>query len=124
MAGQRAKLRILGDHLISEFIKDVKAAELLGVQYEFVHASSVTTLALELDPRGTETVTVLCCMSSIFDGLMVNEGSGTGTFERLRVLFDGYLTSPHELYVCPPLSWSPGRVTKQYQELYSKFGVS
>ena len=79
-------MKVLGDHQVSGFLKDVKGAEILDSSYRFVHTSTTSTLALELDPRGPETTTIVCCMSSIFDSYMVGETISSGAFDRLRMI--------------------------------------
>ena len=46
--------QILGDQNFSGFYKDVDVATILGMPYDFKFVSTVTSLALELDPKGTE----------------------------------------------------------------------
>jgi hypothetical protein len=106
-------------------MRDVKIEEVLGRPFTFAYVSSVSSLALELDALGVETVTVLCCMTSIFDEFVSTE-SGTpkpGSFDRMRIIIDSYLTKPHDLYYCPPLGRSPDKVSRQFQDSYKEFTV-
>ena len=118
-------VKILGDYTISEFIKDVKIEEILGMRFEFVYVSTVTSLALELDPHGSEKLTIICCMSSIFDEFLISNSQTDQerAFGRLRVMFESYLSANHDIYYCPPLGWSPMRVSREYLDMLGRFNV-
>jgi hypothetical protein len=118
--------KILGDHHFNDFIKDVKVADLLGMPYAFKYVTTVSSLGLEMDPQGTETILLIGCMHSILDSIYLDE---TGRemellFDKLRVMFDSYfMKSSHLVYLCPPIGRPSTRVTTQYQEVLSKFRV-
>jgi hypothetical protein len=128
MDSQKSKMvpvKILGDHYFSEFMRDVKIEEVLGRPFTFVYVSSVSSLALELDSLGVENVTILCCMTTIFDEFVSTE-SGTpkpGSFDRMRIIVDSYLSKPHDLYYVPPLGRSPDKVSRQFQDSFTEFTV-
>ena len=55
-------VKILGDQNVGEFIGQVNITEVLGFTYSFTQATTMSSLALELDPNGSENVVILACM--------------------------------------------------------------
>jgi hypothetical protein len=53
------KAKLLGDHTMQEFIRDVRVSTLLGMPSSFVFVSTLSSLSLELDPQGPETVLII-----------------------------------------------------------------
>ena len=125
MAHNRILVKILGDHHFSEFISHVKVSEVLGMTHSFTQVTTMSTLSLEMDANGPENITVLCCMTTLFESTLGDEtGALFGQFlDKLRMILDGYLISSHDLYYCPPLSRPPGRETIWYTTNYDKLRV-
>jgi hypothetical protein len=118
--------KILGDHHFNDFVKDVKVAELLGMPFGFKYVTTMSSLSLEVDPQGTETVLLIGCMTAILDSVYLED---TGSememlFDKLRVMFDSYFVNPkHLVYLCPPIGRPSTRLTTQYQDIMKKFRV-
>jgi len=123
MSTQKAK--ILGDHDVADFLKDVRIDDLLGMHCSVAFVSSLSTLALEMDSKGPESIMILCCMSSITGPIFAGD---TGcelqqVMDRLRVIFDGYLVGSHEIYLCPPLGLPSVKISKISQMLEQRYKV-
>lgn len=124
MATPQRHAKIIGDHTMNDFLKDVKVTEILGMSYTFSFASTMTSLTMEVDPHGSETILIIGCLSSIYDRLVANEREMSTCFDKLRLLFDAYLIRTHEIYLCQPLGCSSGRITGQSQLVYNEVRVS
>jgi hypothetical protein len=121
-----ASIRILGDYSVSEHQKDVKIEELLGTRFEFKYISTISSLALELDPQGPEKITMICCMNSVLEEILgcSQDADLQREFGRLRVIFDAYLSRNHEIYYCPPIGRSTTQVTRVYLDMMNRLNVS
>jgi hypothetical protein len=121
-----AKIRILGDYSVGDHQKDVKIEEILGMRFDFKYISTISSLALELDPQGPEKITMICCMNSILEEFVdCNQDEDLQReFGRLRVIFDAYLTRDHELYYCPPIGRSTSKMTRIYADMLHRLNVS
>ncbi len=121
-----SRVKILGDNTMSDFIDEVQVSTILELPFEFIYASTLTSLTLELDSHGTESVMVIGCMSSILDTFTLVESSSDvdALFDKIRIAIDSYLSRPHSLYVCPPMARSTSRTSAQYVTLKNRFHVS
>jgi hypothetical protein len=117
MASQ--KVKFLGDCMVQDAFKPTVVSEELGMTVSYCQISNLTSLALELDAHGPERITVICCMNAVFDDILstVTGVEKGGSFDRLRVIFDSYLTKDHDLYFCMPLGRSSTRITRVYIKL-------
>jgi hypothetical protein len=115
--------KILGDHTFAEFMISVRLEEILKMPVSFRQISTITSLALEMDSKGTEKIMILGCLTGLVSSIQFDVEL-VALMDRLRVIFDSYLMGPHEVYVCPPLGSHSERVTKITQMLERKFVVS
>jgi hypothetical protein len=118
--------KILGDQFFNDFIKDVKVTQLLGMPYSFKYVTTMSSLALEIDPNGTETIMIIGCLNSILDSFYLDD-SGKDIelqFDKMRLMFDSYLSRVHQvIYVCQPVGRPTSRITEQYQSALNQFMV-
>ncbi len=117
-------VKILGDHTLNEFLKEIKVTEIIGMSYSFSFVSTMTSLSLEIDPHGTETIMIIGCLTSIYDRMVAaTEREMGSSLDKIRLLFDAYLTRSHEIYVCPPLGRSSSRITSSSQKVAKGLNV-
>jgi hypothetical protein len=119
------KVKFLGDYVIQDVFKASVVSEVLGMSTIYAQISNMTSLALEMDAHGSETITVVSCMNSVFDDILstVSGNEKGGSFDRLRMIFETYLTKDHDIYFCMPLGRSSSRITKIYMEATSRLQV-
>jgi hypothetical protein len=120
------KVKFLGDYVIQDVFKAGAVSEMIGMSTVYSQISNLTSLALEMDAHGSEKITVVCCMNSVFDDIL-STVTGTekgGSFDRLRMIFETYLTRDHDVYFCMPLGRSSSRVTRVYMEATTRLTVS
>jgi hypothetical protein len=118
-----ARIRILGDYVIGDHLKDVKVEELLGMRFDFKYVSTMSSLILELDPNGPEKITLISCMNSLFEEFIHEETLPRG-FDQLRLIFDAYMANNHDIYYCPPVGKSTDKITKSYLDVLNRLSVS
>jgi hypothetical protein len=111
------------DHCFTDFIRDVKVSEILGMAHSFVQISTMTSLTLDLDPHVSETILILGCMISLLDSKTLHKTGRDWAvqLDKLCILFDAYLS--HVIYLCPPLGQSTVRSSQQYHSLVMKLRV-
>jgi len=114
--------KLLGDHTFAEYLIDVRAGEILKTPVSFRQISTITSMALEMDSKGSEKILILGCLNSIV-GSVCQDCDLNSIIDRLRVIFNSYLMGSHEIYVCPPLGSHSERVTRISQMLERKFMV-
>ena len=119
------KARILGDHVVADFVKDVRLDDLLGLHCAMSYVSTMSTLAIEMDPKGPESIMIVSCLSSILGPILASD---TGyeldqLIEKMRLLFDGYLMGEKDIYVCQPIGLHSSKVSKLTQILELRFRV-
>jgi hypothetical protein len=121
-----AQIRILGDYSVGDHQKDVKIEEILGMRYEFVYVSTMSSLALELDPKGPEKLTLISCMNSLYDEFITctHDEALTRQFDRLRLIFDAYMSTNHDIYYCPPVGRSTEKINRNYLDVTTRLSVT
>ena len=112
--------------MVADSVKDVRLDDLLGMHCAMSYVSTLSTLSVEMDPRGPESVMIVCCLSSIIDPILTKDVGPEldHLVERLRVIFDGYLTDTKEIYICQPIGLHSSKVSKLTQMLELKFKVT
>ncbi len=120
------RFKVVGDQIMGEYIREVRASDLLGAPFDYVTATTMTGLALELDPNGPEKIAILICMNTILDGYILDSinSEESPSFDRLRVILDSYTTRSHEVYVCMPLGRATSRTTGLSKDISYKLHVS
>lgn len=66
-------MKIVGDQHFSEYLHLVKVSEVLGMTHSFTHATTMSMLSLEMDPNGTENITIVACMTTLLDSFLTDE---------------------------------------------------
>ncbi len=118
--------RILADHSIDDFVLDVKITEILKMPYRLTHVSTMTTMALELDSQGSETILIISCLNTVMEYYMMDESGRDLTLgiNKLRQMFDEYLVGSHIIYLSPMIDRHSDKINKRTQAMDSRFRVS
>ncbi len=126
MATVPFRFKVIGDPIMGEYMREVRTSDLLGSPFDFVSASTMTALALELDSNGPEKVAVLICMNSILDGYVLDslDTRESPSFDRLRIILESYTSRHHDVYICMPLGRSTSRATELSKDISLKLHVS
>lgn len=117
--------RILGDHTIGDFLKELNVDAILGLPSTFTTVSTLTTLAIEMNPSGQESIMILGCLNTVLEPCMREETgrdleNGLG---KIQKIFDLYLAGDHDLYLCPLLGRSTDRINKATQKMEQRVQV-
>jgi|688.fasta_scaffold23503_2 hypothetical protein len=107
-------VKILGDQHFSEVINHVNVTEIMGMSYSFTQVTTLTSLSLEVDAKGSENILILGCLSSVLEIVMSDEGGSqlNMVLDNLRLTLDSYFVRTHDVYAIPPLSRSPDHFTR------------
>ncbi len=118
-------VKFLGDYVVQDVFKATVVSEVLGMSTTYTQISNMTSLALEMDAHSSEKITVICCMNTVFDDILstVSGVEKGGSFDRLRMIFETYLTKDHDIYFCMPLGRSSSRITRIYMEATERLKV-
>jgi hypothetical protein len=79
-------VKILGDQHFSEVINHVNVTEIMGMSYSFTQVTTLTSLSLEVDAKGSENILILGCLSSVMEIVMSDEGGS-----QLNLVLDNFL---------------------------------